>query len=284
MAAAAGGVGRFWVASLADWRLARQGRLTDGFTRAVDQLGHHETDVRIGGIYVLDRIARYSPADRAAIRELLVAFVRNRSPWPPRRFGQYGEYASADVVTAMRDWVPDIQACLRVLGRDEGGRLDLHAVDLRGADLAGAQLEGANLTRAHLEKADLSEAHLKGAVLRDADLEAADLRGACLEDADLVGADLGWTDLSRAHLPRANLAMAQLGRARLVNADMRQVNLIGAGLAFADLGGAHLDGALLRRANLRTALLDGVSLEGAATDQHTRWPDGFDWRAAGATG
>jgi hypothetical protein len=283
-AAAAGGAGVLWVVSSAYRRIARQGEVTDRFVSAVDQLGHAETDVRIGGIYVLERIARYSPVDRAAVREVLVAFIRNHAPWPPRPPGQYRPNAPIDMLTPLRDWAPDVQACLDVLGRDPGGRLDLHAVDLRGADLAGAHLEGANLTGAHLDKADLSEAHLKGALLREANLETVDLRGARLEDAVLVGGCLGWADLSRAHLPGAILALAQLDRACLANADMRRVNLVGAHLEFADLGGAHLEGAILRRTVLRTALLDGVRLEGAVTDHHTRWPDGFDWRAAGAIG
>ena len=262
-------------------RIVRQGRTTERFTRAIDQLGHAEIDVRVGGIYALERIARYSPADRAPIREVLVAFIRNRAPWPPSRPGQYGPNARIEVLTALRDWAPDVQACLSVLGRDHGGRLDLHAVDLRGADLAGAHLEGANLAGVRLEKADLSGAHLEGALFRDANLEAADLRGAWLEDAVLVSGNLGWADLSGAHLPGAILAMAVLDRARLANADMRKVNLIGARLEYADLGGAHLEGAILRRTTLETVLLDGVRLRGAVTDQHTRWPDGFDWRAAG---
>lgn len=281
--AAAGGAGLLWVASSAYRRIARQGEITDRFVSAVDQLGHGETDVRIGGIYALERIARYSSVDRAAVREVLVAFIRNHAPWPPRPPGQYRPNAPIDMLTPLRDWAPDVQACLDVLGRDPGGRLDLHAVDLRGADLAGAHLEGANLTGAHLDKADLSGAHLKGALLRDANLEAVDLRGAWLEDAVLVGGCLGWADLSGAHLPGAILSLAHLSRTRLKDADMRRVNLVGADLAFADLGGAHLEGAILRRTVLTTALLDGTWLEGAVTDQHTRWPDGFDWRAAGAS-
>jgi Pentapeptide repeats (8 copies) len=42
------------------------------------------------------------------------------------------------------------------------------------------------------------------------------------------------------------------------------------------LGGAHLEGATLRDARLEDA-----DLEGAVADEHTRWPDAFDWRAAG---
>jgi hypothetical protein len=40
--------------------LNRAGQITDRFTKAIEQLGHEELDVRLGGIYALERIARDS--------------------------------------------------------------------------------------------------------------------------------------------------------------------------------------------------------------------------------
>lgn len=64
--------------------IAREGRITERYTRAVDQLGHAQVDVRIGGIYALERIAKDSAHDQPIIGEVLTAFVRGRSPWPPK--------------------------------------------------------------------------------------------------------------------------------------------------------------------------------------------------------
>jgi len=47
----------------------REGQITERFTRAIDQLGHAHLDVRLGGIYGLERIARDSPDNRVAIGE-----------------------------------------------------------------------------------------------------------------------------------------------------------------------------------------------------------------------
>jgi hypothetical protein len=60
--------------------VAEQGQLTERFTRAVDQLGADRLDLRLGGIYALERIARDSPPDRATIGEVLTAYIRHRSP------------------------------------------------------------------------------------------------------------------------------------------------------------------------------------------------------------
>jgi hypothetical protein len=66
-------------------RVTREGQLTDRYTKAVDQLGSQHLDVRLGGIYALERIARDSPYDRATIEEVLTAYVRDHAPWPPPR-------------------------------------------------------------------------------------------------------------------------------------------------------------------------------------------------------
>ncbi len=52
--------------------LNRQGQITERFTRAVDQLGNEKLDVRLGGIYALERIARDSEDDHPQVMEVLV--------------------------------------------------------------------------------------------------------------------------------------------------------------------------------------------------------------------
>jgi hypothetical protein len=42
-------------------QLDQQGQITERFTRAIDQLGHERLDVRLGGIYALERITNDSP-------------------------------------------------------------------------------------------------------------------------------------------------------------------------------------------------------------------------------
>jgi Pentapeptide repeats (8 copies) len=189
--------------SRAQLQIAQQGQITERFTRAIDQLGHAQLDVRLGGIYALERIAHDSFADRATIGEVLTAFVRSHAPWPPRLPGQYVAAAPIHRVLELQVRAPDVQASLTVLGRSGfarperwlGDRLDLRASDLRHAQLRGRHLERADLQAAHLEKADLQAAHLEKADLRDAYLEWAGLRDAYLEWADLRDAYLEEADL-----------------------------------------------------------------------------------------
>ena len=65
--------------------LTEQGQVTDRYTRAVEQIGSDKLDVRIGGIYALERVARDSNRDHPSVMEVLTAFVREIShePWRP---------------------------------------------------------------------------------------------------------------------------------------------------------------------------------------------------------
>ena len=47
--------------------LTEQGQITDRYTKAVEQLGSDKLDVRIGGIYALERIARDSATDHPTV-------------------------------------------------------------------------------------------------------------------------------------------------------------------------------------------------------------------------
>ena len=201
--------------------LSRDGRVTDRYATAREQLSCEKVDVRIGGIHALERIARDSPADHPAVMEMLAAFIRERSreQWPsPDPGGQ----------ARPRSLSPDVRAATTALGRRLTER-DIGPVDLARADLTGANLGGARLTGADLTGADLTEAVLANAVLARADLPAAKL-----VRADLAGADLGG----------ARLTGADLTRADLTGADLTDVDLTGADLADADLTRAELTGAL----------------------------------------
>jgi uncharacterized protein YjbI with pentapeptide repeats len=280
------------------WRqlhTAREGQITERYTRAIGQLGHAQLDVRLGGIYALERIARDSGVDRHTIGEVLTAFVRTHAPYQPT-VDDAGRVLSEQSELKVR--APDVQAIVTVLGRGgfapprrDGDRLDLTGVDLRRASLDSPNLEGADLSYAHLERATLRGAHLKGAILRGAYLEGADLSDADLDDAQLSGAYLEgailrgaylYADFSYAHLESANLSFANLEGAYLGDADLKEARLYGARLNGARLTNAHLEGAnLTGGVDLTEAALTQAHLEGAVADDLTSWPDGFDWRAAG---
>src|SRR6516225_2261792 len=60
--------------------LTERGQVTERYTKAIEQLGSDKgLDVRIGGIYALERIARDSAKDHPTVMEVLAAFIREHS-------------------------------------------------------------------------------------------------------------------------------------------------------------------------------------------------------------
>lgn len=259
--------------------VAQEGQITERFTRAVDQLGNEKLEIRLGGIYALERISNESEKDYWPIMEILTAYIRKNSNAENVATKkvihldmdiQANESIKSEVIE-VRKISLDIQAILTVLGKrqhsvnyGDSNHLNLRATCLQGADLVKAHLEGADLIMAHFEGADLNDAHLEGAYLNEAclrgamNLHKAHFEGAILMNVNLAGAHL--SNLENAIFIKANLKGASLFMAHLERAILTEANLEGAHLYEAHLEGANLDKANLKKANLRKANLEGAVL------------------------
>ena len=268
------------------YRLTQQGQITDRFGKAIEQLGSDKADIRLGGIYSLERLAGDSPPDHPTIFEVLSSFVRTHSP------------ATKDCRTpdfSAKPLTVDVQAALTVIGRRHTENDGPNDVDLSMACLVGARLAGANLRHVNLTNTDLAGAVMNGSILSgtkldDAILQRADLTGADLshasldgtnladatmDDAKLVGAhtnymtDFTWSSLKSADLTAVSLTGVTLNNARLDKARLPGANLSYAKLLSARLGSADLTNADLSNAQLQDAVLNeyiggpGANLTGA---------------------
>jgi uncharacterized protein YjbI with pentapeptide repeats len=295
-----------WVALLrhfAQTQADRQRHITESYSKAIEQLGSGQIEVRLGGIYSLERISRESLDDYWTIIETLTAFVRERSRHTEaeriERVSQRAYFlwleagrpeGRADFFWAkaleggeFRERSPmDIAAVLTVVRRrSERGRkreiandwhLDLTDAILKRATLCGWHLERFYLDGAHLEHADLRKAHLEGANLFGARLERASLVEANLEGAKLYGAHLEGARLNASNLKRADFQFAHLEGADLRHGlQSKQTDLEGT-----NLDNAHLDNARLERADLREAVgLSESQLMKAFGNASTRLPEGI---------
>jgi hypothetical protein len=225
-----GGLYFTWQGAQASWggvraalhrlELDRDTQVAERFTRAIEHVGSDKLEVRLGGIYALERIAQDSQKDHWTVMEVLTAYIRERAAWSDDR----------EIPSHSEPLATDIQAVLTVLARrthdwDKGRSLDLQRTDLRRVHLDGAHLEGANLFAARLDGAMLREAYLEGAHLSAARLQGARLAQAHLERANLMSAHLDPTNLEEAHLEGAWLTGASLKGADLRGADLRGVDL-----------------------------------------------------------
>ncbi|MGW8366294.1 pentapeptide repeat-containing protein [Streptomyces wedmorensis] len=200
-------------------------------------------DVRLGGIYALQRIMQDSLRDHPTIANVLATYVRTHASKPPKK----GASVPADV-----------HAALTVLAHRDSTRDDFFTLDLRAARLPGIELQRRSVEPANLALADLSNADLSGAYLQGAYLPIANLRGADLRGAHLGNAKLGGAYLDGADLTGADLRGADLGNANLEGTDLRGANLGSANLLGTDLRGANLGNANLFRVDLSRVDLGGA--------------------------
>ncbi|WP_369148993.1 pentapeptide repeat-containing protein [Streptomyces sp. R44] len=284
-------------------RISQEGQITARYNAAVTNLGSGSADVRVGGIYALERIMRDSPRDNATGLSVLAAYVRAHARLPA---GGLQRPAPTVAAPPAEPLAVDLQAAVTVLANrpvseEDRTILQLRYVRLRGladmgdldlarevrapglpdarrqgsapsgvrANLTGVDLTGSDLREAQLYKATFSRALLPGADLRGAYLAetvfvGAVLTGAVLQDANFRGADLSAPSFGRRDgLQRADLRRADLSDAKLAGTNLRHANLSKAIAENTDFSGADLSGADLRGAYLKNADLRGANLVGA---------------------
>lgn len=271
-------------------RVSEEQQVTERFANAVQLLGDERPEVRLGGIYALERIARDSAStmgprsgkDHWPTMEILCAYVRERTCATGLRVGDLNELRRAledlqalpseslDALdinpvelarTLKQRYAPspdddrtvslDVQAALTVIGRCS----HLYARPSGSRlDLTHTILRGADLMEARLEVVDF-----EGAVLTEADLTKAQMEG-----ANLIGARLDGANLEEAWLFRAQLRGASLVSTRCCDAFMEEADMSNADLSDADFSAASLRKALFADAVVDGTIFAGADLSGAA--------------------
>ena len=284
--------------TLKNIKVSEDKQVTERFSKSVEMLGAEKLEVRLGGIYMLERISKDSSVDYSTVMEVLTAFVREKSP----RLLVHDE----SLINRVHDPLDNLEGCCRTdtqaaltvierrnVTRDK--KLDLTKTQLSGANLCGANLCGINFSSSILIDARFNDSVLNGVFLTDAILNGASLCDAKLKGAKLMCASLVMATLHRAELNGANLKDAHFQGAFLKDADLRNANLTlaklngadlvntnfsGANLTYVEFGRADLTGAKLMGADLRGAVLGEVKLtenqiQKSIIDDATKLPKGF---------
>jgi pentapeptide repeat protein len=231
-------------------QVAREGQVTDRFTKAVDQLGSKDRHVRLGGIHALARTSSDSKRDRDAITDVLTAYVRGHAHWPgtpqivtaqKRLRGTAGKSKEGkercppkptldelDALPLLEVRDSDLQAAITVIGRRPHSETERHGpslvqVDGRYANFALANLEDAYFNGSNLAGANFYRANLDGADFDDdtgsycaVRLDYANFKSASLEDANLTNVRLEEASFEGANLRNATLDAATLNGSLLV--------------------------------------------------------------------
>ena len=227
---------------------------TGKLATAVKLLTASESFTRLAGIFTLESVGRQDVNSRAAIVDLLAAFVKNLNNSKPKD-------EQKDKRSGVQPGLPtDTQEAMMALSRLNTGDA---RIDLRGVDFTAADLSGLNLSRANLEGAIFSRCDLSFTDLTAANLRYARLDNCRAIEANFTGAVLHGADLTSSVLASANLTGALMSSARLqgvfaANANLSMALLGDADLSFANLQKANLDGAFLLGTNMEGTNLEGV--------------------------
>jgi hypothetical protein len=145
---------------------ATERRVTELYTKAVEQLGSDKAPVRMGGLYALERLAEDNPGHRQTITNILCAYLRMPFELP----GDLPDDASKDSVKEHREREQELQvrlAAQRLLtvhlqrGDDPDNPIDTFWADIE-LDLTGAVLLNFGLSRCTIKSADFRWATFEG--------------------------------------------------------------------------------------------------------------------------
>jgi uncharacterized protein YjbI with pentapeptide repeats len=120
---------------------ATERRVTELYTRAVDQLGSDRAAVRLGGLYALERLAQDHPKQRQTIVDIVCAYLRmphDDAAADGAQEGQVRQTAQRLLVRHLRASDPDTYW--------PGVRIDLHGARLVDFDASGCTFGEAHLT------------------------------------------------------------------------------------------------------------------------------------------
>lgn len=144
-------------------RNAAEQRITDLYTRAVDQLGSGQAPVRLGGLHALERLAQNNPAQRQTIVDVICAYLRmpyttldDQPPAedaPPEAHLRYEQRRQESQVRSTA------QRILSAHLRDEVVGTFWVDIDL---DLTEAHLRWLDLSNCYIRKAWFAGAHFDG--------------------------------------------------------------------------------------------------------------------------
>ena len=143
--------------------VAVEQRITELYTRAVDQLGNDQAPVRLGGLHALERLAQNNPAQRQTIVDVICAYLRMPYALPDDK--PPGEDAPAEAHTRYEQRRQELQVRLTAqrivaahLRPDTWGTF-WPDIDL---DLTEAQLHQLDLTDCRIRNAEFGGAKFSG--------------------------------------------------------------------------------------------------------------------------
>lgn len=205
----------------------QEGQITERFTRAIDQLGATHSDgrknleVRLGGIYALERIAKDSVKDHWPIMEVLTAYLVEHAPKRP---------SDLMPTSNQRFVTPDTRAILNVIARrhweyEVGTENTISLVNL---ELSDTELSHAHFKYSQISNTNLNEAMWLGTNFEKACISGSAMNSSCFAGSNFEGAQIRLVGFVDSDFEEANMVNVYFEKCNFQGALMHSVQLQGA--------------------------------------------------------
>lgn len=193
------------------WRRDDNGRLIEAIrpdgTPLVDRESHELTvpniEVRIGGLYALERIAQDSMLheggrEHLPVMEIICSYIRENAP------AQNLEPAKPPF--SRKKPRTDIQVALTIIGRRSKAQVDWEAQNHYRLDLRGSDLDGSDFRKGNFSAAMFHHSRFEAALFNETSLHGSQFYGALLNYATFWQAELVGTNCDRCVLSEPRMA------------------------------------------------------------------------------
>jgi len=260
--------------------------ITDRYMQAVGQTGHPSVDVRVGGIHLLERIAKDHPEGYAeTIYEVLVSSLREHTRPNPATAMLMNELTAAhnrkqrldEDLPHIEPIGSDVEAVLAVLARNRalfdahvarlapgaghGTGAHLVGLNLSGAWLSGAMLDGATLTDVTLSDARLVGASFRGTQLVSCSFGNASLLDCVFDSARLNNCRFAWATIDGSSFDNAHIDNSYFGDATIVRSRFNSAKLSNIRFVFAKVSEATFEGTTIAEADFEKSQVDNTRFD-----------------------
>ncbi len=193
---------------------AEKGLLDDRFNKAIERLGANNEkgepilEMRVGALYVLERIAQENISDHIRIMEMFCTYIQQNSPRDIKNEPE-------DDLKPLRT---DIQTALTIIGQrdrwpENKKRLKIELdqkywIDLRNCNLHGARFNTGNFNNARFNRSNLSNTAFSHTRLVDARFLRTNLRNAMFFNTDMTDVKIRYANLTYAKIHDTDMSNA----------------------------------------------------------------------------
>jgi uncharacterized protein YjbI with pentapeptide repeats len=218
------------VAARVSIQVSQQTQLTDEYSKAVEQLGNNSSQIRLGGIYALQRLEENSDTYTSIVKNVLSMYIRQKSKLPDS--SKFDEIQAALTVIFPKVSSHDTTKTSDRINLSNSFLLDF---DFSGSYLCNVKMDNCVCSGSSFKNAVITSSKAYGTNFNAADFSAAKISNTVFYGADFPGAVFRNASIINCNFKICNLKECDLSNSVIEHTDFTGADLTGALLFGADL-------------------------------------------------